>query len=123
VDERCAVHGNCGDESAADEVSKYGSESNFDYVAADSPQNAAAAGAGGEEPAPEIEEILSREDIGQAAEEGREGGGSAVRSGKIRNVDFAGAGGQGVGFQAIELERSDGIKAHGLLGTGVAGAR
>src|SRR5258708_634878 len=46
VDEGRAVHGEGGDEAAAHEVNEHGAEADFDYVAADAPENGFAVLAG-----------------------------------------------------------------------------
>src|SRR5229473_5869354 len=69
VDERGAVHGEGGDETAAHKVDEDRAEADFDDVAADAPENGFALLAGLVDGGEEIAEVSSGEEVGEGCEE------------------------------------------------------
>src|SRR5882762_4579959 len=113
MDEGGAVHGDAGNEAAADEIDQDGAEAGFDDVATDAPENGFAGAFCGMDGGEQGAEIVCGEEIGERVEKIFEGGVGGEWFGEVGYGDFTFAGGQRIRFDLAELEREDGVDGHG----------
>ena len=107
-----AVHGNARDEAAFHQIDEDRTEADFDYVAADSPENGGALFAGAMDGSKEITKILGGKNVWKRIEEFCKGNVSGCWLGEIVDADFAFAGGERIGMDGTKSERRRGIDAH-----------
>ena len=107
VDEGGAVHGDSRDEAAAHEIDEDGTETDFDDVAAEAPENGAALFAGAMDGGEKIVKVFGGEDFGKGIEEFCEGGIRSGRFGEVASADFAFARSERVGVDGAERDGLD----------------
>ncbi|MCU1241026.1 MAG: hypothetical protein JWO71_1752 [Candidatus Acidoferrum typicum] len=112
VDERGAVHSERGDEAAAHEIDEQRAKADFDYVAADAPENGFALLAGLMNRGEEIAEVGGGEEVGEGSEKFVQRGIGGGWLGKIAHADFALAGGKRIGLEVGEGNGAGGVDAH-----------
>src|SRR5216683_2139596 len=113
VDQRRTVHGDSGDETSLHQIDQDGTETDFDDVAADAPENGSALYARAVDGGEEMAEIIGGEDLWKGVEEFCERGirGGSLR--KVAEVDFALPRGERVSMNCAEGDGMNGIDAHG----------
>lgn len=114
VDEGGAVHGDSADEAAAKKIDQQRTETDFDDVSADTPENPAGLRARVEDGAHDEAKVFGGENARQGVEKFGEGRALAMRLCELADVDFAGARGERVGVQAVKVEWLSFVEACGF---------